>query len=225
VSAPRRIDRMIDRLPAALQTDVRESADRLLEIRSPKQAQAALEDEYEHLLRLILPRVIEHPLIRSPAAAATFTAGFAALAATAEEADELLTLASATTLTAPATSVVVAIGLVAAAVETYAAASVRVHQLRNLHYEIDPTQLAIDVRCAVLGVDPSTGRAAMTKRVINGATSRLTKRWVVGAVPVFGIGYAAIDSAKTVRRVLRMPLPKLQLPSAPGLSGTSTACS
>jgi hypothetical protein len=217
---------MIDRLPVALQSDVRESADRLLEIRSPKQAQAALEDEYEHLLRVILPVVIEHPRIRSPAAAAACTAGFAALAATAEEADELLTLASATTLTAPATSVVVAVGLVAAAVETYAAASVRVHQLRNHHYEVDPTQLATDVRCAVLGgIDPSTGRAAMTKRMINGATSRLTKRWVVGAVPVFGIGYAAVDSARTVRRVLRMPLPKLQLSSAPGLSGTSTACS
>jgi hypothetical protein len=217
---------MIERLPVALQADVRESADRLLEIRSPKQAQSALEDEYEHLLRLILPVVIEHPVIRSPAAAAACTAGFAALAATAEEADELLTLASAATLTAPGTSVVVAIGLVAAAVETYAAASVRVHQLRAHHCEVDATQLAADVRSAVLGgPDPTSGRAAMTKRVISGASGRLTKRWVVGAVPVFGIGYAAYDSARTVRRALRLPLPRLQVSSAPGLSGTSTACS
>lgn len=226
MSAPRRIDRMIERLPAALQADVRESADRLLEIRSPKQAQSALEDEYEHLLRVILPVVIEHPLIRSPAAAATLTAGFAAMAATAEEADELLTLASAATLTAPGTSVVVAVGLVAAAVETYAAASVRVHQLRRHHCEVDAVQLAADVRSAVIGgPDATSGRAAMTKRVISGASGRLTKRWVVGAVPVFGIGYAAFDSARTVRRALSMPLPKLQVSSAPGLSGTSTACS
>jgi hypothetical protein len=48
----------------------------------------------------------------------------------------------------------------------------------------------------------------MVKRVLQGAKGRLTKRWLVGAIPVVGIGYAAFDSARTVRRVLRMPLPR-----------------
>jgi hypothetical protein len=199
---------MLDRMPSALQTELRESAGRLVAIRSPKQALRALESEYEHILRLTLPVVIEHPRLRSPAAAEAFTAGFAALAATAEEADELLSLFSAGTLTAPGTSVVVAIGLLAAAAETYAAASVRVHQLRQHHCSIEVEALAADVRTAVLGEADATTGAAMAKRVLQGAKGRLTKRWLVGAIPIVGIGYAAFDSARTVRRVLRMPLPR-----------------
>ena len=206
------VDRMIGRMPAALRTDLRESTARLLAIRSPKQALRALESEYEHILRRTLPLVIEHPRLRSPAAAAAFTAGFAAMAATAEEADELLTIFSAGTLTAPGTSTVVAIGLLAVAAETYAAASVRVHQLRRHHRAIETDQLASDVRSAVLGeVGVATGGVAMAKRVLDGAAGRLTKRWVVGAVPIVGIGYAALDSARSVQRVLRMPLPSSDL--------------
>ncbi|MDP9331697.1 MAG: hypothetical protein M3Q30_00075 [Actinomycetota bacterium] len=207
-SSARFVDRMIERMPAALQTDLRESAARLLAIRSPKQALRTLESEYEHILRLMLPIVIEYPLLRRPAAAATFTAGFAALAATAVEADELLSLVSAGTLTAPGTSVVVAIGLLAAAAETYAAASVRVHQLRQHQCAIDTGQLASDVRAAVLGdFDAAASGIAMAKRILDGAAGRLTTRWIVGAVPIVGIGYSAFDSARTVRRVLRVPLP------------------
>jgi hypothetical protein len=194
-----------------LQPELRESATRLLAIRSPKQALRALESEYEHILRLTLPAVIAHPRLRSPAAAA-FIAGFAALAATAEEADELLSLFSAGTLTAPGTSVVVAIGLLAAAAETYAAASVRVHQLRRHQCPVEVGRLAADVRTAVLGeADATTGGVEMAKRVLHGANGRLTKRWVVGAIPVIGIGYAAFDSARTVRRVLSVPLPRAEI--------------
>ena len=199
---------MIERMPAAVQTDLRESTARLLAIRSPKQALRALEREYEHILRLLLPVVIEHPQLRRPASAAAFTASFAALAATAEEADELLSLVSVGTLAAPGTSVVVAIGLLSAAAETYAAASVRVHQLRQHECAIDVGQLAADVRRAVLGeIDTSAGGVTMVKQVLDGVAGRFTKRWVVGAVPIVGIGYAAFDSARTMRRVLRLPLP------------------
>jgi len=217
-TSPRRlVDRMIVRMPAALQTDLRESATRLLAIRSPKQALRALENEYEHILRRTLPVVIEHPRLRRPAAAAAFTAGFAALAATAVEADELLSLVSAGTMTAPGTSVVVAIGLLAAAAETYAAASVRIHQLRQHHCAVDPEQLASDVRRAVLGEFDSASGAAMVKRVLDGAAGRLTTRWAVGAVPIVGIGYAAFDSARTVQRVLQLPLPYTEIGDrAPG---------
>jgi hypothetical protein len=206
-SSDRLVDRMLGRMPPALQTELRDSAARLLAIRSPKQAIRALESEYEHVLRLTLPLVIEHPHLRSPAAAEAFTAGFAALAATAEEADELLSLFSAGTLTAPGTSMVLAIGLLAAAAETYAAASVRVHQLRRHQCPIEIGALAADVRTAVLGEADATTGGVMVKKVLQGTKGRLTKRWLVGAIPVVGIGYAAFDSARTVRRVLRAPLP------------------
>jgi hypothetical protein len=207
-SSRRLIDRMVERMPPALHRELRESTDRMLAIRTPKQAQRALESEYEHVLRLVMPVVIDRPLLRNRRGAAAFTAGFAALAATAEEADELLTLVSAGTLTAPGTSVVVAVGLLSAAAESYAAASVRVHQLRDHHCEVEAALLASDVRRAVLG---DTGGAldgvTMAKRVLDGAAGRISRRWAVGAIPVVGIGYAAFDSARSVRRVLRLPLP------------------
>jgi hypothetical protein len=227
-------ERLIERMPVGIQADLRESADRLLAVRTPKQAQRALEDEYEHVLRRTLPIVIDRPLLRSRAAASAFTASFAALAATAEEADELLTLVSAGTMTAPGTSVVVAVGLLAAVAETYAAASVRVHQLREQFVAVDADQLAADVRIAVFGnswsgsqASPSStpqtpGRAAreatrpflwkrtrktVGQRMIDGAAARISTRWAVGAIPFVGIGYAAYDSARSIRRVLQLPIP------------------
>jgi hypothetical protein len=201
------LDRLIERMPVALQADLHESADRLLAVRTPKQAQRALEDEYEHVLRRTVPIVIDRPLLRSRATASAFTASFAALAATAEEADELLTLVSATTLTAPGTSVVFVVGLLAAVAETYAAASVRVHQLREHFVVVDPDQLAADVRTAVFGSRNSKG-TAVAKRMIDGAAARISTRWAVGAIPVVGIGYAAYDSARSVKRVLQLPIPE-----------------
>ena len=199
------IERLIERMPIAIQADLHESADRLLAVRTPKQAQRALEDEYEHVLRRVLPLVIDRPLLRSRASASAFTASFAALAATCEEADELLTLVSAGTMTAPGTSVVVAVGLLAAVAETYAAASVRVHQLREQFVVVDADQLAADVRVAVFG---SRGKgSAVTKRMIDGAAARISTRWAVGAIPFVGIGYAAYDSARSVKRVLQLPIP------------------
>jgi hypothetical protein len=229
------LERLIERMPVAIQADLHESADRLLAVRTPKQAQRALEDEYEHVLRRVLPLVVDRPLLRSRAAASAFTASFAALAATAEEADELLTFVSAGTLTAPGTSVVVAVGLLAAVAESYATASVRVHQLRANFVVVDADALAADVRTAVFGAvwsgsqaSPSstpqssgrTGRGAtrpflwkrtqkrVARRVIDGAAARISTRWAVGAVPFVGIGYAAFDSARSVKRVLQLPVPE-----------------
>ena len=207
------VDRLIDRMPVGIQADLHESADRLLAVRTPKQAQRALEDEYEHVLRRVLPVVIDRPLLRSRTTASAFTASFAALAATAEEADELLTLFSAGTLTAPGTSVVVAVGLLSAVAETYAAASVRVHQLRENYVVVDCDQLANDVRTAVFGGRDTKG-VKVAKRMVDGAAARISTRWAVGAVPFVGIGYAAFDSARSVRRVLQLPIPP-----APGVVG------
>jgi hypothetical protein len=201
------IDRLIERMPVGLQTDLHESADRLLAVRTPKQAQRALEDEYEHVLRRVLPHVIDRPLLRSRRAASAFTASFAALAATAEEADELLTLVSVGTMTAPGTSVVVAVGLMSAVAETYAAASVRVHQLRANYVVVDANELAADVRAAVFGGRDTKG-VNVAKRMVDGAAARISTRWAVGAVPFVGIGYAAFDSARSVKRVLQLPIPE-----------------
>lgn len=202
------MDRMIDRMPAGVRAELRESSARVLSIRSPKQALHVVEHEYEHVLRLILPVVIAHPTLRRRASAAAFSASFATLAASAEQADELLSVVSVGTLTAPGTSVVVAVGLLATAAESYAAASVRVHQLREHQRPVDVDRLAGDVRRAVLGeVDPSAAGLGLVKQVVDGAAGRLTKRWTVGAVPVFGVGYAAYDATRSVRRVLRTPLP------------------
>ena len=199
---------MIDRMPKALRADLRESTSRLLTVRSPKQAVHVLEGEFEHILRLIAPVVIERPRIRRPVTAAGFTASIAAFAATIEEAEELLTFVSAGTLTAPGMPVVVAIGFLSAAAEAYAAASVRVHQLRQHQCTIDVAQLASDVRHAMLGdLDIAQGTIPIAKRVVDGAAGRLTTRWAMGLVPVVGIGYAAFDSARTVQRILRVPLP------------------
>jgi hypothetical protein len=201
------LDRLIERMPVVLQADLHESADRLLAVRTPKQAQRALEDEYEHVLRRVLPLVIDRPLLRSRRAASAFTASFAALAATAVEADELLTLVSAGTMTAPGTSVVVTVGLLSAIAETYAAASVRVHQLRDHFVVVDCDQLAADVRTAVFGGRDTKG-VKVAKRMADGAAARISTRWAVGAVPFVGIGYAAFDSARSVRRVLQLPIPE-----------------
>jgi hypothetical protein len=199
---------MLERMPAGVRAELRESSDRLLAIRSPKQALRAVEHEYEHALRLIVPVVIAHPTLHRRATAAAFAAGFATLAASAEQADELLSVVTVGTLTAPGTSVVVAIGLLATAAETYAAASVRVHQLRDHQRPVDADRLAGDVRRAVLGeVDTSAAGLGLVKQMVDGAAGRLTKRWTVGAVPIFGVGYAAYDATRSVRRVLRAPLP------------------
>lgn len=199
---------VIDRFPDPWRPHLRESTARLVSIRSPAQAIRVLEDEYEGLLRMAVPFVIRHPVFRRRAPAAAFAGSLAALAAMAEEADELIILASVGTLTAPATSVVAALGFLAMAGETYAAASVRVHQLQVHHREIDPERLASDVRRAMFGdIRPEAGAVALAKRAVDSAAGRFSTRWAIGAVPVLGIGYASFDSARTIRRVLRLPLP------------------
>lgn len=202
------LKRAIDRFPEKIRPHLQESAQRVVAIRSPAQAVEVVEDEYEHLVRVAIPVVIRYPVFRRRAAAAAFVGALAAIAATAEQADELVTLGSAGTLAAPATSVVVALGLLAAVGETYAAASVRVHQLDAHGRAVDAARLASDVRCAMFGEagsDPSF--AAIAKRAVDSAAGRYSKRWAVGAVPLFGIGYASYDASRTIRRVLRLPLP------------------
>jgi hypothetical protein len=198
----------IERFPEAWRPHLHEASQRLISIRSPAEAVEALEDEYEHLLRVAVPFVIRYPMFRRGASAAAFVAGLAALTAAAEEADELLSIASVGTLTAPTTSVVIALGFLATAGETYAAASVRVHQLHAHHCEVVPERLASDVRRAMFGdITTEAGIVAVAKRAVDSAAGRFSKRWAVGAVPIFGIGYASFDSARTIRRVLHLPLP------------------
>ena len=68
------ISKLIGRFPEPLQPHLRESSQRLLSIRSPKEALRAAEDEYEHLLRVaIVPFVMQRQLLQSPRKAMAFS--------------------------------------------------------------------------------------------------------------------------------------------------------
>jgi len=52
-----------------------------------------------------------------------------------------------------------------------------------------------------------TGRedAAMTKSATEALTGRVLRRWARGIVPLIGIGFATIDSQRTIREIARLP--------------------
>jgi hypothetical protein len=91
---------------------------------------------------------------------------------------------------------------------------VRVNQLHDHGRPVRPEQVAADVRTAMFGTtDPSSG-APLVRQVAEGGARRLGTRWAVGAVPIVGIAYGGFDAARTVDRVLRLPLPPADEASA-----------
>jgi hypothetical protein len=205
---PARAERLIERLPEAARADVRESLARIVSIRTPSQAFAAFSDEVEHLLRVLMPVFVRYPLVRTPAAGRRLAALSASTAAAVEEADELIAALTLGTAVAPGTGTLLAVGVAATVVEAYAAASVRVHQLRNLGYDVDVDAVALDVHAALFDVpqDRHRGRSA-ARWVARRGTARLARRWTAGLVPIVGIAYAGYDARRTVDRVLLRPLP------------------
>ena len=207
----RRIDRLVRRFPEPLQPDLRESADRLLAVRSLKDGVGALHQEVEHVLRVSTPVFVRYPTIRRPRRAKALVASAAAIAAAVEEGDELLTLFSVGTLAAPGFGTVLAVNLLATATEAWAATSVRVNQLHDHGRPVHTEQIAADVREAMFGaVDTSSGVTPVIRKVATGGVRRLGRRWAVGLIPVFGIAYGGFDAARTVDRVLRLPLPPVE---------------
>lgn len=205
-AAARRVETLLGYLPAQARPHVRESLARIGSVRTPGQALQAFSDEVEHLLLVLMPVFVRNPLVRTPAAARHLAALSAATAATVEQADELLAAVSFGGTVAPGTITVLAVGVVATVVEAYAAASVRVHQLRHAGVEVDADAVARDVHAALFDAKQGSkrGQAAAKGLARRGAT-RIARRWAAGLVPVAGIAYAGYDARRTIDRVLLIP--------------------
>jgi hypothetical protein len=167
-----------------------------------------------------MPVFIRYPTIKRPRRAKALAASAAAVAAAVEEGDELLTLVSVGTLTAPGFGTVLAVNLLATATEAWAATSVRVNQLQYYGRPVRVDQVAADVRQAMFGtIDASKGRPLIRQVAVGGAR-RLGTRWAVGAIPLFGIVYGGLDARRTVDRVLRLPSPLRTTRQPPGRTRT-----
>jgi hypothetical protein len=166
----------------------------------------AFSDEVEHLLRVLIPVFVRNPLVRTPAAGRRLAALSAGAAATVEQAEELLAAVSLGITVAPGTATILAVGVAATIVEAYAAASVRVHQLRDRGYDVDTDAVARDVHAALFDGPRRSWRGTPVPGGFarRGAT-RFARRWTAGLVPVIGIAYAGHDARRTVDRVLQRP--------------------
>ena len=167
------------------------------------------------MLRVSMPVFIRYPSVKRPRRAKALVASAAAIAAAVEEGDELLTLVSIGTLAAPGFGTVLAVNLLATATEAWSATSVRVHQLQDHGRPIRAEQVAADVREAMFGVVDASRQLPLIRQIAEGGARRLGTRWAVGAIPLLGIGYGAFDAARTVDRVLRIPLPPVDHRSIP----------
>lgn len=187
---------------------MRASLVRLASVRTPGQAMQVFSDEVEHLLQVLMPVFVRNPLVRTPAAGRHLAALGASAAAAVEQAEELLAAASFGTTVAPGTPTILAVGVAATMVEAYAAASVRVHQLRANDREVDAEAVARDVHAALFDARrPAHRGPAVAAGLARRGTTRLARRWTAGLVPVIGIAYAGYDARRTVDRVLELPLP------------------
>jgi hypothetical protein len=203
---PSAAERAIMALPEPARPHVRESLARVSSVRTPAQGAQAFSDEVGHLLRVLMPIFVRHPLVRTPAAARRLAGMGAATAATVEQADELLAAVSFGGTVAPGTVTVLMVGVAATVLEAYAAASVRVHQLRYLGIEIDVDAVARDVHAALFDDRPrSDPRKTVTGRLARRGANRIARRWAAGLVPVVGIAYAGYDARRTIDRVLLRP--------------------
>jgi hypothetical protein len=222
---PASAERLLLRLPEPARPHVRESLVRVGSIRTPKQAMQAFSDEVEHLLQVLMPVFVRNPRIRTPAAARRVAALGASAAAAVEQADELLALVSFGASVTPGTPTVLAVGVVATLVEAYAAASVRVHQLREHGYAVDPDAIARDVHAALFDAQERSKRGkALGDGLARRGATRLARRWAAGLVPVVGVAYAGRDATRTVDRVLRLPMPvTARVPDAARLAGPDEA--
>jgi hypothetical protein len=212
---PNRAERLLAYLPEPARPHVRESLSRLSSVRTPGQAMQAFSDEVEHLLRVLMPVFVRNPMVRTPAAARKLAALSAASTATVEQADELLAAVSLGTTIAPGTATVLAVGVVATVLEAYAAASVRVHQLRHHGLEVDAEAVARDVHAALFDDRQRSDRGHSARGLARRGATRIARRWAAGLVPVVGIVYAGYDARRTIDRVLLRPMPADALPSSP----------
>lgn len=199
-------------LPREALPEVGKSLYALRKIRTPAQANAAVETEIERLLTVVTPLLVAHPLpVQRDASARAILATAGGLAAASEEAEALAALVSAGT-TIPATlPVVIGAYLVALSVEIYVAGSLRVHDLEAAGIDPDPQQVAGDVIAAMTGLTSASGNRRVTRHVtramVKTVAARLFARWGAGFVPVAGVAYSGWDAQRTVAAVRALPLP------------------
>jgi hypothetical protein len=109
-----------------------------------------------------------------------------------------------------------ALGLLAATLEAYIAASLRAYNLRSAGLPVVAGDVAADVARAMAG-DRGTGRT-ITKRMVRSIVRRLVKREVAGLAPLVGVAYGGWDAQRTIAAIGQMPLPApppLRLPALP----------
>lgn len=196
-------------LPKEAVPELAKSVYRLRKVRTPAQATVAVETETEHLLTVVMPLLVAHPLpVQRTASAKVILAAAGGLAAAGEEIETIAALVSAGAAVPPTLPVVIGANIVALAVELYVATSLRVHDLRAAGIEPTPQQVADDVIFAMTG-ESSKGRMGrhVTKHVVKLVTHRLFARWGAGLVPFVGIAYMGWDMQRTADTVRSLPVP------------------
>jgi hypothetical protein len=196
-------------LPKEAVPELAKSVYRLRKVRTPAQATAAVETETEHLLTVVMPLLVAHPLpVQRTSSAKAILAAAGGLAAAGEEIETIAALVSAGAAVPPTLPIVIGANIVALAVELYVAASLRIHDLRAAGIEPTPHQVADDVIFAMTGEDTKRGlRRHVTKHVVKTVARRLLARWGAGLVPVAGIAYMGWDMQRTADAVRALPLP------------------
>ncbi len=201
-------------LPKEAVPELARSVRRMKGVRTPAQAQEAVETETEHLLTAIMPLLVAHPLpVQSTTSAKAILAAAGGLAAAGEEIETIAALVSGGSAVPPTLPVVIGANVVALAVELYVAASLRLHDLRAAGFEPTPQEVAEDVIFAMTGESTAGStssrrlRRHVTRRVVQSVARRLLARWGAGFVPFVGIAYAGWDTQRTADAVRALPLP------------------
>lgn len=193
-------------LPTAARGEVIGSINRLRKVRSLADAMAVLEAEVEHLLRVVTPVFVAHPMpVRRASSARLLVAAAGMGAAAAEEIDEVAAALSFGSALPAAVPAAMALGLLAVALEAHVAASLRAHDLRSAGVPVVADEVAADVARAMAG-DRGTGRV-ITKHIVRSIVRRLVKREVAGLAPLVGVAYGGWDAQRTIAAIGRMPLP------------------
>ncbi len=196
-------------MPKEAVPELARSVYRMRKVRTPAQAHDAVETETEHLLTVVMPLLVTHPLpVERTSSAKAILAAAGGLAAAGEEIETIAALVSGGTAVPPTLPVVIGANIVALAVELYVAASLRLHDLRAAGIEPTPQQVADDVIFAMTGEDQGGRlRRHVTRRVVQSVARRLLARWGAALVPFAGIAYVGWDTQRTVDSVRALPLP------------------
>lgn len=195
--------------------EVRASVGRLASVRNGQAALGALEREIEHLMVVVTPLLVAHPLpVRNATVARVLVGGTAAAVAVGEELDEVAALFSAGASIAPSVPVLVTAAFLSLGVEVSVATSLRVHDLRAAEASTHPAAVTNDVLFAMAG-SGGAARAVMTRQLVKRIAARVLARWGTGLVPVIGAGYSAWDAQQTIGAIRRLPAPFHLPPSVP----------